>query len=124
VKLLERLKNREVSPDYTYYGIASPWLQVNKPQASLAVPHSLSGSHILRRTSHHAVLCSVCLQMTFDFSLCVTCKAGRVHSLDDICVHVQVKCLRVLQYFPVPDDPVVSKGLENVLKRIITGDST
>lgn len=27
VKLLERLKNREVSPDYTYYGIASPWLQ-------------------------------------------------------------------------------------------------
>ena len=29
VKLLERLKNREVSPDYTYYGIASPWLQVN-----------------------------------------------------------------------------------------------
>jgi len=36
---------------------------------------------------------------------------------------VQVKCLRVLQYFPVPDDPVVSKGLENVLKRIITGDS-
>lgn len=28
VKLLERLKNREVSPDYTYYGIASPWLQV------------------------------------------------------------------------------------------------
>ncbi|DBA96016.1 hypothetical protein WJX77_003113 [Trebouxia sp. C0004] len=60
VKLLERLKNREVSPDYTYYGIASPWLQV--------------------------------------------------------------KCLRVLQYFPVPDDPVVSKGLEDVLKRIITGN--
>ena len=29
VKLLERLKNREVSPDYTYYGIASPWLQVS-----------------------------------------------------------------------------------------------
>ncbi len=46
-----------------------------------------------------------------------------VHSVDDIGVHVQVKCLRVLQYFPVPDDPVVSKGLENVLKRIITGDS-
>ncbi len=47
-----------------------------------------------------------------------------MHSLDDIHVCLQVKCLRVLQYFPVPDDPVVSKGLENVLKRIITGDST
>lgn len=39
VKLLERLKNREVSPDYTYYGIASPWLQVRwvlhpEPKAS------------------------------------------------------------------------------------------
>lgn len=29
----------------------------------------------------------------------------------------------MLQYFPVPDDPVVRKGLENVLKRIITGQS-
>ena len=29
--------------------------------------------------------------------------------------------MRVLQYFPVPDDPAVNKGLENVLKRIITG---
>lgn len=54
----------------------------------------------------------------------MTCKAGRVHSRNDIDLHLQVKCLRVLQYFPVPDDPVVSKGLENVLKRIITGDST
>ena len=35
---------------------------------------------------------------------------------------LQVKCLRVLQYFPVPDDPVVAKGLQNVLKRIITGE--
>ncbi|KAL3140296.1 hypothetical protein ABBQ38_004564 [Trebouxia sp. C0009 RCD-2024] len=60
VKLLERLKNREVSPDYTYYGIASPWLQV--------------------------------------------------------------KCLRVLQYFPVPDDPAINKALDSVLKRIITGN--
>lgn len=34
---------------------------------------------------------------------------------------VQVKCLRVLQYFPVPDDPVTNKALDGVLKRIITG---
>ena len=34
---------------------------------------------------------------------------------------LQVKCLRVLQYFPVPDDPAVRKALESVLKRIITG---
>ena len=34
---------------------------------------------------------------------------------------VQVKCLRVLQYFPVPDDPATNKALDGVLKRIITG---
>lgn len=34
---------------------------------------------------------------------------------------MQVKCLRVLQYFPVPEDPVIYKGLEEILKRIITG---
>lgn len=29
LRLLERLAYlREVTPDYTYYGIASPWLQV------------------------------------------------------------------------------------------------
>lgn len=37
VKLLERLKNREVSPDYTYYGIASPWLQVRTVTGSRIV---------------------------------------------------------------------------------------
>ena len=42
VKLLERLKNREVSPDYTYYGIASPWLQV---QTSPPV-HGQATTHI------------------------------------------------------------------------------
>lgn len=34
---------------------------------------------------------------------------------------LQVKCLRVLQYFPVPDDPATNKALDSVLKRIITG---
>ena len=28
VKLLERLRNKDVTPDYAYYGIPSPWLQV------------------------------------------------------------------------------------------------
>jgi AP-2 complex subunit alpha len=28
VNILERMRNREVPQDYTYYGIASPWLQV------------------------------------------------------------------------------------------------
>lgn len=28
VTLLQRLRTRDVGPDYTYYGIASPWLQV------------------------------------------------------------------------------------------------
>jgi AP-2 complex subunit alpha len=28
VRILDRLKNKEVSNDYTYYGIPSPWLQV------------------------------------------------------------------------------------------------
>eukprot|EP00884_Botryococcus_braunii_P018832 jgi/Botrbrau1/5632/Bobra.55_1s0021.1 len=60
VRILDRLKNKEVSNDYTYYGIPSPWLQV--------------------------------------------------------------KCLRVLQYFPPPEDPEVLKTLTDVLKKIITGN--
>ena len=28
VKLLEKLRNKDVTPDYAYYGIPSPWLQV------------------------------------------------------------------------------------------------
>ncbi|KAK9806309.1 hypothetical protein WJX72_009579 [[Myrmecia] bisecta] len=62
VRLLERLQNvkKEVTPDYTYYGIASPWLQV--------------------------------------------------------------KCLRVLQYFPRPDDPAIMKALLDVLRKIISGN--
>ncbi len=31
VAVLKRLRAREVGPDYTYYGIASPWLQVGIP---------------------------------------------------------------------------------------------
>ncbi len=33
----------------------------------------------------------------------------------------QVKCLRVLQYFPLPEDPANSRMLNSTLKRIITG---
>ena len=32
---------------------------------------------------------------------------------------LQVKCLRVLQYFPPPEDPVVSKQLNTILKQIV-----
>lgn len=27
VAILGRMRSRDVNPDYTYYGIASPWLQ-------------------------------------------------------------------------------------------------
>jgi len=33
VRLLEKLRARDVSQDYTYYGIASPWLQVSTRSA-------------------------------------------------------------------------------------------
>lgn len=42
VKLLERLKNREVSPDYTYYGIASPWLQVCHSHHTASRTHNIA----------------------------------------------------------------------------------
>lgn len=61
VKILERMRNREVPQDYTYYGIASPWLQV--------------------------------------------------------------KCLRTLQYFPMPTDPHVVKSLVETVKRILSAGS-
>ncbi|KAK9803215.1 hypothetical protein WJX73_004463 [Symbiochloris irregularis] len=59
VKLLEKLRNKDVTPDYAYYGIPSPWLQA--------------------------------------------------------------KTLRVLQYFPQPDDPTLTESLIETLRRIITG---
>ena len=62
VKILEKLRARDVGPDYAYYGIASPWLQV--------------------------------------------------------------KCLRVLQYFPTPKDPAVMRTLTDILRVIISGAPT
>lgn len=59
VRVLDRCKARDVPQDYTYYGLASPWLQV--------------------------------------------------------------KALRVLQYFPPPQDPAVHRTLVDVLKRILGG---
>ena len=32
VRVLARMRAREVGDDYTYYGIASPWLQVRPSQ--------------------------------------------------------------------------------------------
>jgi hypothetical protein len=61
VRVLERCKQRDVSQDYTYYGLASPWLQV--------------------------------------------------------------KCLRVLQYFPPPEEPSVRRMLAEIVKRILGGEA-
>ena len=36
--------------------------------------------------------------------------------------YTQVKALRVLQYFPSPEDPGVRKELVDVLKRILGGE--
>lgn len=59
IAVLDRCKARDVPQDYTYYGLASPWLQV--------------------------------------------------------------KALRVLQYFPPPEDPAVRAALVDTLKRILGG---
>ena len=37
---------------------------------------------------------------------------------------LQVKCLRVLQYFPPPEEPVVHRMLVDVVKRILGGTLT
>ena len=60
VHILDRLKARDVSQDYTYYGLASPWLQV--------------------------------------------------------------RTLRVLQYFPPPEDPAVLRALMDTLQRTLAGN--
>ena len=36
--------------------------------------------------------------------------------------NMQAKTLRVLQYFPPPDDPALTESLTETLRRIITGD--
>ena len=38
-----------------------------------------------------------------------------------LCPPPQVKSLRVLQYFPAPEDPTVHRTLVEVLKRILGG---
>lgn len=60
VHILDRLKARDVPQDYTYYGLASPWLQV--------------------------------------------------------------RALRVLQYFPPPEDPALLRALRDTIKRILAGN--
>ena len=53
---------------------------------------------------------------------CACCSTSRCQSVQVSGVGVlQVKCLRVLQYFPPPEDPAVAKTLNEVLARIITG---
>ena len=37
---------------------------------------------------------------------------------------LQAKCLRVLQYFPPPDDPALTDSLNETLRRIITGKAS
>ena len=39
VRVLEKLRARDVSQDYTYYGIASPWLQVRSRCRSWNIDH-------------------------------------------------------------------------------------
>jgi hypothetical protein len=53
LRVLERLVNlRDVSPDYTYYGIASPWLQVRRGQTR---PNAAEAARKLgRRSGRHA----------------------------------------------------------------------
>lgn len=60
IRILDRLKARDVPQDYTYYGLASPWLQV--------------------------------------------------------------RALRVLQYFPPPEDPALLRALADTLKRLLAGN--
>lgn len=60
IRILERLKARDVPQDYTYFGLSSPWLQV--------------------------------------------------------------RILRVLQYFPPPEDPTLATALIDTLKRILAGN--
>ena len=36
---------------------------------------------------------------------------------------LQVKCLRVLQYFPPPEEPIVRRMLADIVKRILGGEA-
>ena len=58
VKLLERLKNRDVPADYTYYGIASPWLQVRVSKAAGAAFSKMY--YCPRPCSVHVSVASIC----------------------------------------------------------------
>lgn len=38
VRVLEKLRNKDVTPDYAYYGIPSPWLQVTGAVMCCSMP--------------------------------------------------------------------------------------
>lgn len=80
VAILGRMRARDVGPDYTYYGIASPWLQ-----ASAAV------------SLYVALVCdeSVC---TWEIG-CSVGPTGRT-----ISCYWSSRC-GLLQYIPAPEEP-------------------
>lgn len=77
------------------------------PSVTASVPRSFCPGTCLARRQHYALCqiptsCHSCLWATLP---CVYDLQS--HNMDDLHVHVHVKCLNMLQYFPVPDDLVL-----------------
>lgn len=178
VAVLKRLRAREVGPDYTYYGIASPWLQVRIPPlpppsppppppllpvqylyelcegrfrpAEVGLP-LCSGLHRAAPTCIMAALCQVyekaavqgvriprtgggvggysnsavvpemltAAPCRFERGVGAHTSRRRMEAMSPVAAP-QVKTLRLLQYFPAPEDPGVARTLNDILKKIIT----
>ncbi|KAK9127635.1 hypothetical protein Syun_016432 [Stephania yunnanensis] len=94
VKILERLaRNHDIPQEYTYYGIPSPWLQVQN-----------SFVYVISSAESRVVM-----------------KLQTGHLGGGIIKSYWVKTMRALQYFPTVEDPNTRRSLFEVLQRILMG---
>lgn len=103
LRVLERLVAlRDITADYTYYGIASPWLQVRRPAGTEHLSAIELGS-----VQHEA-------------------QSSQTLNSNDLATsapsHSQTKCLRLLQTLPPPDAGATQKLLHDVLTAIFNSE--
>ena len=99
IKLLERLKNRDVPADYTYYGIASPWLQVRMQMAVGAQFRSPDLKNVvLPAIVQRACLC--CLHTLSCIHQCPTCQTQQLQGCIALAVPCTLQCKEWWQHLP------------------------
>ena len=112
MRIMERcISLRDVPPDYTYYGIASPWLQVGWQGWGGAAGWGWGGglsTHPIDGEKSRLGVCRCCRPFNHPPALVLAWL-------------LQAKVLRCLQYFPVPTTEAGQQQLHNLLQALFKG---